>query len=135
MAILEWKVDLGVNITKIDEQHKKLVDLVNNLHEAMRTGKGKEVCGQVLKELADYTVYHFSTEEEFMKQNQYPDAENHVKAHKDLVAQVVEFQKGFEAGKIGLSMDLFDFLNKWLVDHIIGTDKKLGAFLRLKGIK
>lgn len=135
MAFMEWKEDLRVNISKIDEQHKKLIELINNLHEAMKTGKGKEACGKVLKELTDYTVYHFSMEEDYMKQTQYPESPGHMTAHKDLIAQVIEFQKGFESGKIGLSMDLFDFLNKWLVDHIMATDKKFGQFLRLKGIQ
>jgi len=134
MAIIEWKKELEVNYPKIDEQHKKLVALINQLHDAMKSGKGKDACGEILKELADYTVYHFGTEEELMKKSYYPEAEVHGAAHKDLVQQVVDFKSKFDQGAIGLSMDLFDFLNKWLIEHIMGTDKKLGSYLKLRGI-
>lgn len=130
--MLTWTNDLMVSVPKVDEQHQKLVELVNSLYNAMKTGKGKEVSGKILKELIDYTSYHFSTEEEYMRQYSYPDMENHIQEHKKLVASVLDFKKRYDNNEIAITVDLFKFLNNWLVDHILGADKKMGNFLKTR---
>lgn len=135
MAFLDWKDDYRTNVTEQDEQHAKLIELINNLYDAMKAGKSKEIMEQTLENLVDYTGYHFSTEEDLMAKYNYPEIESHKKAHEDLVKQVLDFQEKYNTGKLGLSVDLLNFLNKWLIDHILATDKKLGSFLKLKGVK
>ena len=63
MGYIRWSEKYSVNVTKIDEQHKKLVSLINEMYDAMRAGKGKDILGAVIAKIVDYTVYHFSTEE------------------------------------------------------------------------
>lgn len=135
MGNLEWTSDLSVGYSEIDQQHQKLIEIINNLYSAMKVGKGKEASGKILKELVDYTSYHFGTEEKLMEEFNYPEKENHKQVHQALVAKVVDFQNKFLNGEIGVTVELFKFLNDWLVDHIIGTDKKLGGFLKTKKIK
>ena len=67
MAFLDWDDSLSVNVTEIDDQHKKLIGTLNDLYDAMDDGKGNDVLGKILKELTDYTVYHFQTEENYFK--------------------------------------------------------------------
>jgi len=134
MALLTWSAKYSVQVKQFDEQHRKLIDIVNNLHDAMKVGKGKEVLGQVLDSLITYTRNHFSDEEKLMKVNSYPAYEEHKKEHNLLVLQVTDIQKQFHAGKAILTQEIMGFLKSWLENHIMGTDKNYGPFLNQKGI-
>ncbi len=134
MAIVEWSDSLSVKVREIDLQHKKLVQLVNDLHEAMLKKETKNVLGSIIQELANYTVEHFATEEKYFDKFGYPETEQHKKEHKEFVQQVVDFQKGFESGKILLSMKIMKFLKDWLVNHIMGTDHKYVEFFNEHGL-
>lgn len=127
MALLDWKNEYSINNKIIDEQHKKLVDLINQLHTAMSEGKGKDILGKILEELVSYTVFHFSSEEKFMKEHNYSGYSLHKIEHDKLTKQVVEFQDNYKAGKSMVSQELMKFLKDWLVNHIIGSDKKLAS--------
>jgi hemerythrin len=135
MALMTWSDNYSVNIKEIDAQHKKLVELVNELHDSMKAGKGKDVVGKILKDLAEYTVYHFSTEEKLFEKYFYPDARPHVREHQDLIEQVTKLISDFEKGNGVLPMDLMDFLKNWLINHIAKSDKKFTSFFNAKGIK
>ncbi|MEK6737452.1 MAG: bacteriohemerythrin, partial [Planctomycetota bacterium] len=73
MALMTWNNGLSVNIKEIDVQHKKLIELINQLHGAMGEGKGKEVSGKILSDLIYYTVSHFTYEEKLFKQYGYSE--------------------------------------------------------------
>ena len=134
MALIEWKESYSVNVTEIDNEHKKLIELINNLHEAMMSGKSKEVMGKILDELIQYTLYHFATEEKFFDKYNYPESEIHKKQHADLVEQVAALQKKFKGGERVLTIDVLNFLKDWLNDHIIGSDIKYAHFLKSHGV-
>jgi len=132
---MPWSNSLSVNIAQLDDQHKKLVAMVNELHRAMKLKKSNSVIGSILDRLADYTVSHFGTEEKLFARYGYPEEKAHVEIHRKLVAQVVDIQKKFKAGEAMVSMELMTFLKDWLVNHIQGTDKKYSSFLRGHGVK
>lgn len=134
MTLITWKDSYSVNITEVDNQHKKLVGLINNLHDAMISGKAREVMSRILSELVDYTVSHFATEEKLFDQYHYPETVLHKQQHSDLVEQVGALQKKFEAGERVLTIDVMNFLRDWLQDHIVGSDKKYGPYLNSKGV-
>jgi hemerythrin-like metal-binding protein len=128
--LMAWGPKLILGIDEIDEQHKELVSLINRLHKAMKLKKGSQKSGEILKELADYTVYHFGHEETLFEKYGYPEKTDHVKIHKELVDQVVMFKTQFEEGKASLTMDLMNFLTDWLKNHILKTDKAYVPFLK-----
>lgn len=134
MSYISWDDKFFTGIRLIDDQHKTLVQLINNLHDAMMIGKGKQAVSKVIQELVDYTVSHFSTEEKFMIKYSYPWMLPHRSEHKKFVDKVSEFQKGYNEGKMSLSIEIMNFLKDWLVNHIQSTDKKLGPFLNEKGL-
>lgn len=134
MAYMGWDQSFSVNVKEIDNQHKKLVDLVNGLHEAMKLGKGKDIMSKVLDELIKYTATHFATEENFMTKHNYPLYSQHKREHDKFVKQVLSYQNDYNSGKIAITLDVMNFLKDWLVNHILGTDKKVGSFLNEKGI-
>lgn len=136
MPLIVWSEKLSVGIKSIDDQHKKLVALLNQLHDGMMAGKGKEVVGNVLKGLVDYTANHFRYEEELFARTGYADAAAHKKDHAELVRQVVAIQKKYEqTGPAVITIQVMNFLKDWLTAHILGTDMKYGPHLIAKGIR
>jgi len=135
MAFLNWNDNLNIGILQIDVQHKNLVNMINQLYEAMSTGKGKEVVGKIVKEMAGYTITHFGTEEKLMQQHGYPELSQHKKEHELFVKKVQEFSSEIQKGNLIITSNVANFLKEWLIKHIQGTDKKYGPFLKEKGVK
>jgi hemerythrin-like metal-binding protein len=131
---MPWSDALKVNIKSIDEQHKQLVDLINDLHKTLVNGESNYYMSFVLNELVDYTHYHFVTEEKLMAIVGYDDIENHKRGHKKLIWQIVDFQEKIKNGRTSLSMEIMDFLKDWLLKHINGTDKKYASTMHEHGI-
>lgn len=134
MSLMSWKDDYSVKVVEIDKQHMKLIDLINELHDAMKNGKTKEALKEILNELTAYSISHFATEEKYFEQFQYPETVRHKKEHSDFVSRVVDFQNKFAEGKVLLSIQILDFLKNWLLSHIQGTDKKYTSFMNDNGI-
>jgi hemerythrin len=134
MNLINWNDNLSVNIKEIDEQHKKLIDMVNNLHSAMGSGKGKEVMGKVLTGLVDYTKTHFAAEERLMERHAYAGYVNHKSQHDALTKQVIDLHAKFQESKTVVTVEVMNFLKDWLTNHIQNTDKKYSPFLNGKGI-
>ncbi|SNS10664.1 methyl-accepting chemotaxis protein [Humidesulfovibrio mexicanus] len=133
--LMTWTDDLSVGIRLIDEQHKVLLGLINELHAAMRARKSDAVLVGVVERLKDYTVKHFGQEEEYFDRYGYPETKAHKEIHAKLVQQVLDFEAGLKSGKAKVTMDIMRFLKDWLVKHIMGTDKKYTEFLRSKGLR
>ena len=145
MVFFEWDPSFSVGIAEIDQQHKKIVDFINQLNElilpagkqdALRS-KMKELSAQasVIAEMVEYSSNHFSIEEKFMRQYTYPDYEKHKKEHDYFIAKVQTFKSDFDKGKGALSNEVMQFLKMWLRNHILKTDKEYEPFFRAKGLK
>jgi hemerythrin len=134
MALFTWKDGYSVQVRQFDDQHKKLIELINQLHDAMKVGRGKEVVEDVLKALINYTATHFAAEEQMMRLHNYPGYERHRKEHSLLVARVLDVQKKLRQGDAPLSQSVMTFLQEWLTNHIMVIDKDYGPFLNGKGV-
>lgn len=134
MSVIEWQPAFSVLVVRFDEQHKKLFNLINELHSAMQRGEGQVVLGGVFQSLADYTKTHFADEERMMEANGYPDILRHKAAHEYLIGRIMELQKEFIEGNGVLSVAVLHFLRDWLTTHIQGEDKKYGRFFNAKGL-
>lgn len=131
---VSWNDGLSVGIAVIDEDHKKLLSLVNNLQTAVYYPTGDAFERQTLKELVDYTKYHFEREEELLRSNGYPDFDAHKRQHEEMIARVEGFLNAYEKDREGTVEEMVGFLKSWLVDHIAGTDQKYSAYLHDKGV-
>jgi len=134
MSLIAWRSDFSVGVTQVDEQHRKLIDLLNTLFDAMKRGKGRDLLGGVLKELIDYTVYHFNTEEQLFEKYDYPEFKQHKREHDAFTQKVIDFNVAYTSGQKTITIDVLDFLTEWLRNHILQSDKKFGPFLRNKGV-
>ncbi len=133
--LIDWTNDLSVGIEEIDEQHKILVSLVNRLYQGIIHQTDVTVLQEVLNELVQYTIVHFSVEESLMRIFDYPSYEEHKQYHLELTQQVKNFSGKFKSGKATISMELLSFLRKWLTNHIMVEDKKYTPFFLDRGLK
>lgn len=135
MALITWSDKLSLGIKELDDQHKVWIEIINELNDAMRAGKSKEVLGDVFKKLLDYTQYHFKSEEDLFDKYLYPPATEHSQKHKKMVDDVNKYYNDFKAGKLTVSINLMQLLSNWLIDHIQKEDKQYAPFLKEKGVK
>lgn len=133
-SVFQWKDTYSVKVLALDNQHKKLFELVNELHQAMGEGHGKDVAGDILTRLIDYTVHHFAAEEKLMERHKYPALVAHRAEHKALTDKVVAFKKEFDAGTSNVTPQLMTFLQQWLRNHIQSVDQKYSDFLNAQGV-
>ncbi len=135
MAFVEWTSQMSVGIDSIDKQHLTLVALINELHEAMKTRQAHDVLSSTFANLVDYTRRHFEYEEQLFKKHGYAGGREHAQRHQELTDTVVALKEKFESGSSALSIELLDFLYRWLVDHIQGTDKGYASYLFERGVR
>lgn len=135
MALITWSDKYSVQVPSIDNQHKKLADLINQLHSALAEGKAKMVLTNILNELVSYTKTHFAYEESLLHKEKYPGYITHKLQHDELTKKVISYQKDFQAGKTSISLEVMNFLKDWLINHITGTDKKYSQHLISKNVR
>lgn len=135
MAYIEWDESFSVGVKAMDDQHKKLIDLINQLHDAMKAGQGSKEAPVILKSLVDYTHYHFEAEEKMLEKGVYPGLLNQQKMHKVFVEQIEQYQADLATKSLTMGVKLSEFLKSWLMTHISVEDKKYGKFMNEKGVQ
>ncbi|HRS19487.1 MAG TPA: bacteriohemerythrin [Bacteroidales bacterium] len=134
MALIIWNNMYSVNVESLDTQHKKLVELVNQLHDSIKSGQKDKVLTGIYNELIGYTITHFRDEEALMRKAGYADLEDHIDIHRSLVERVKKLQKDYFDGNPNAWNETLEFLRNWLLKHIAGTDKKYSQALNQAGI-
>ena len=138
MALIAWNDSLKLGVAVVDRQHERLIGIINRLHEATMEGRGAEVIGEILDELIIYTATHFSMEEKYFAQFEYPDAEEHKCEHAALIEKVDtfanDFQRALRGSKLDLAKELLEFLKIWWRYHMMETDSKFVTLFKEKGL-
>ncbi len=130
MAFVDFEPQYHTGISAMDAQHERLIDLINRLYEAMRSGRASDASGQILAELMDYAHTHFSSEEVLLEKMGYPNLANHKEVHTKLLQEAADYQRQYQTGKIN-AFFLLNFLKNWLMTHIADHDVAYGEFGRL----
>jgi hemerythrin len=128
---VDWSDRYSVGISVIDDQHKKLLEMTNDLFLACNysTDAGKIQFKKTIHDAVAYVKFHFATEEKIMKLTSYPDLEAHKKEHTDFVRKVFDDVKAFEIGIPLVPKQFVKYLKDWILSHIAITDSKMGNFL------
>lgn len=131
---VEWKDEYSVGIESIDQQHRKLIGLINSLQTAVNYSAGADFEREALDELVDYTKTHFSYEESLMEDNDYPDFTTHRAEHELMIAKVEETLREYQRDQDKAMQNAVDYLRDWLINHINGTDKQYSKYLIDRGV-
>ena len=126
---------LSVGYNAIDEQHIRWIELINAVYNSLASGSSKEKLGMVLKDLVDYTVWHFGFENKMMNTYDYPEKDSHMKLHRDFIAEIKKLEERYESGEDIMGVNVLEFLKNWLSDHITKRDTRRGADLESQGAK
>ncbi len=134
MAIIIWSEEFNTNIREVDDQHKKLVQIINDFDDALKENRDEKTLCSILDDLLSDTSSHFTREESIMELYEYPEHGIHREEHDILSKEVTNMFKGYRVGDKDKSEKITNYLRGWLMDHIVNEDKKLGKYLVSKGV-
>jgi hemerythrin len=132
MGYLKWNQRYSVHVDEIDKQHQNLINLINEMYDAMQAGKGREIIDIVIDEFIDYTVYHFRTEEQLLLQHGYPEYDDHKEMHDNIAKKARDLKETLNKGSKPSNIDVMLLLTNWLNSHILEEDKKYAPCLEGK---
>jgi hemerythrin-like metal-binding protein len=125
-----WDENCRVGIDEIDRDHKGLVNLINDLYEAMQDGSGGALLLPIFTALKHYTVDHFAKEERYMIECNAPDQEKHFREHKRMVETLADLEGRHRKGEAAISLQTLTFLRDWLKNHICVMDLAMAEQLK-----
>ena len=128
--LIHWDSSYSIGVKVIDEQHKKLIDIINKLYSGFLNAEANKILGDILQEVYDYTKFHFDFEENLLTKNQYPKLKEHIEEHEKFVGKTKEFLEIQRKGSKVLTYEVMNFLRKWLLEHIAEEDKKYVSYLK-----
>jgi len=135
MAFMNWNESLSVRIDSIDDQHKKLIDLINDFYDNIQRRSNSENISELIRGMKSYTQLHFATEERYMQRLDYPNYAIHKSEHDNFMDKVTALEEKFNSGKIIISFEITGFLKDWVRNHIQVVDKQYSDFLIKNGIE
>lgn len=137
MAAIAWAKRLDTGIATIDKQHRRWVELYNELDAAVEQGRERDALRRTLEALVEYSGYHFRTEESLMKQANYDQEEFdlHVREHRVFTDQIAIYRDRELAGSQRLTPEVVAYLRDWLVTHIKASDRGYITSLQNAGIE
>ena len=130
----EWKSEYSVHVVLIDNQHKGLIEIIDDLYQSIMKNNTKEIISSIFERLNAYAIYHFGTEEKYFKEFDYPDAPKHIIEHEQYKKDVVKMEEDEKNGKTD-GLELFFYLENWWINHILNVDKKYSEFFNEHGLK
>lgn len=131
---IEWTDKFRTGVEKLDNQHKELIELVNELQRRITKGGGKEEIGKVIDSIYEHKLNHFADEERLMLDHNYPDYEVHAQKHREMLEKLSKFKEDLASGNNMVTVELVGYLSDWLADHICGADTQYGPFFNDRGV-
>ncbi len=134
MTLMVWRDEYSVGVDAIDDDHKLLVSLINQLHDAQETAQAHELVGSILNVLLEYTVGHFALEERLMERGGYPQLEQHRAEHRRLTARIDEMKVLYDSGEYAVvEVEMLRFFSQWLANHITRVDTRFRPWVEPLG--
>lgn len=127
--VIEWNESYSVGVEELDEQHKQLFRMLNDMFRAPEIEGGSHTAANMLSDMREYASLHFAIEEKYMSECEYPKLAEHARIHQRFCRKAEEFSSELAAGREGVPMDILRFLFDWLAAHIMGDDKEYAPFV------
>jgi hemerythrin len=134
METINWKDEFSVGITEMDNQHKKLIEMINRLIAEQRTLTDPKTVAELLTEMTDYAQVHFRAEEYLMAEYGYDKKSEQERQHQEFIDKTFAFCSVGDIGPNVLSVALLDYLKIWLIGHILKEDMQYKDFFKNKGL-
>ena len=134
MSKITWNESFSVGVNVLDEQHHKIIDLINRFVEQESEAFDREILETVLSELIEYGFEHLKLEEAMLEENDYPDFQKHKHEHLLYVQKITQSAKRKKSLSEEEFIELGEFLNQWWTDHILEEDMKYRPFFERKNI-
>ncbi len=128
----EWKEEYNVNVSFIDEHHKKFLEILNQLGEVPSEGDCGQKISEIFFSLAHYSEHYLLREEIYFKE--YPNFSQHKTSHNRFIDGITKLHEDFKSGKEGICTEIYDYLYNWFENHILEYDKEAVDYLNSKGI-
>jgi hemerythrin-like metal-binding protein len=135
MVAIEWSKKYSVGVEMFDEQHKVFFGIINDLYASIMERKEREVLGDIFEQLLKYTDFHFESEERYFDEFHYEHAVEHKEAHRLLTERLLALKTRWDEGALDNPYELLDFLEDWLVEHIMGMDRQYHECFHAHGLK
>ncbi|WP_272700085.1 bacteriohemerythrin [Desulfovibrio sp. Fe33] len=126
MPLIQWDETMAVGMEELDEQHMELIDLINEVYEAIQR-HDEPMMSRILEKTRNYSDAHFETEEAILRSYGYPKTEEHGEQHRTFTAKLDEFKRNMHT-TANLSQ-VFIFLSRWLSNHIMNEDREFIPWL------
>lgn len=134
MPLFTWSSTYELGIPAMDRQHLTLVEAINELHDAMLSGRDREMVQRTIHQLISYTKVHFESEEQLLTAKGYPTFPDHRMQHHAFITRVLDFHNQYMDGRVVLSAEVMQFLKDWLASHILVEDRSYAVWLKERGL-
>ena len=137
MPLLTWNDKFLVGVKEIDDQHIRLLEMINRFHDMYVAGEAQRVLAAAIFDMNTYARNHFETEEKYMDlyRHEYPECDAHKEEHWKFFSKAINFLVDFGEGRQAeIPKEILDYLVKWFTEHTTGTDRGLAVLLKGKGI-
>jgi hemerythrin-like metal-binding protein len=134
--LIEWDPPrFSVNVQRFDDDHRNIVHLINDLYSAMKSGQARDILSRLVGKLTDYARHHMADEESAMARHGYPALDSHRQEHREFAERVAQVRQRVDDGEVMVAIDLLEFLQGWLFNHILGTDKLYAPFFAARNLR
>ena len=120
MSYIKWEPHNSVHVAILDEQHRKLFDLVNDLIDEIESGSKHLL--PIIRDLVRYLRVHFHQENIVMMDSNYPGFLKHSKEHDRFIEKVEEFLNACKEENTDLEINMIAFLKEWIYTHTTKLD-------------
>lgn len=134
MEIIKWRDTFETGIGQMDDQHRRLIQLINQLYGILKAKDGFDAIDAILQEMADYAKTHLRDEEKLLAEHEYPGLEPHRQVHRNYFVKMDELREAMNRDRQAATQEIYLFLRQWWINHIVEEDKRYGEYLRGKGL-
>lgn len=125
MARIVWDESFSVKVAEIDEQHRHWIEIINKLHDSIMSKEvGGRLTGRILAEMRDYASFHFTFEEDYLRQIAFPGLSKHRHEHQFFLKTIEEKLQAERRGELVLNTEVMSLLTGWLRNHILSEDRE-----------
>ena len=132
---LLWDEKYSVGVEQIDNQHKQIFAMINELFDTINTNTPAERLGDIVEALIKYKTFHFATEEDYFKKFNYEETAQHTEKHREFSEKLTALRRKYPEYTMNFAFELIDFLENWLIDHLIAVDQKYKECFHSHGLK